>query len=179
MPVDRPDPADDPDEQRHRRPPDDPRPIGAAPLPLDSALSDAVHRASRAQVGRIYAAHQENPRDDALAAAADDDADRDRWAEALPSLRGAWEEHQNRYPERERVTPVAHMDGSWSSGLSRRLTPDQNTEATNACADIQDGGERVALPAMLQIEAADPNRSLVGLEHRLKAEDRLKETGFG
>jgi hypothetical protein len=175
VPIDRPDPADDPDEQRHRRPPDDLRPTGAAPLPLDSAVSDAVHRASRAQVDRIYAAHQENPRDDALAAAADDDADRDRWAEALPSLRGAWEEHQNRYPERERVTPVSHMDGSWSSGLSRRLTPDQNTEATNACADIQDGGERVALPAMLQIEAADPNRSLVGLEHRLKAEDRLKE----
>jgi hypothetical protein len=175
VPVDRPDPADDPDEQRHRRPPDDPRPPDAAPMPLDPAASDAVHGANRAEVERIYAAHQANPRDDSPAAAADGDADRDPWAQALPSLRGAWEEHQNRYPERERVTPVTHMDGSWSSGETRRLTPEQNTEATKACADIHDEGERVVYPAMLQIEAADPNRSLVGLEHRLKAEDRLKE----
>jgi hypothetical protein len=67
------------------------------------------------------------------------------------------------------------MDGSWSSGETRRLTPDQNTEATKACADIHDEGERFALPALLQIEAADQNRRLVGTEHMLKGVDRLKE----
>jgi hypothetical protein len=67
------------------------------------------------------------------------------------------------------------MDGSWSSGETRRLTPGQNAEATKACADVHDEGERVALPIMRQIEAANPNGQLVSLEHMLKGEDRLKE----
>jgi hypothetical protein len=67
------------------------------------------------------------------------------------------------------------MDGSWSSGETRGLTPGQNAEATKACADIRDEGEQVALPAMFQVEAADPDRRLAGLDHMLKGEDRLKE----
>jgi hypothetical protein len=178
VPVDRPDPADDPDEPSQSRPPDGRRlPDGpepsdvTPPLPLDPANRDAVHRAHRAQVERIYAAHRDGTRNAGAAA----DAERDPSAETLPSLRAAWEEHQDRYPERERATPRTHTDGSWSSGETRRLTPDQNTEATKACADIHDEGERVILPAMRQIEAADPGRRLAGLEHMLKGEDRLKE----
>ena len=174
MPVDRPNPADDPDEPSHRGPPDGPRlPDTDPPLPLDQAKLDAVHRASRAQVEQAYAAHRGTARDGAPAAAAD--ADRDPRSEALPSLQAAWEEHQNRYPERERATPRTHTDGSWSSGETRWLTPEQNTEATKACADIHDEGERVMLPAMLQIEAADPTRGLAGLKHMLKGVDRLRE----
>ncbi len=174
MPVDRPDPADDPDEPDHPRPPDGPRPRDTTPsLPLDRADLDAVHRANRAQVDQIYAAHRETAHNGARGAPAD--ADRAPWTEALLSLRAAWEELRDRYPERERATPRTHTDGSWSSGETRRLTPEQNTEATKACADVHDEGERVVLPAMLQIEAADPGRDLAGLEHRLKGEDRLKE----
>jgi hypothetical protein len=178
VPVDRPDPADDPDEPSPSRPPDGRQPPdgpeqsdATPPLPLARANLDAVHRAHRAQVERIYAAHRDGPRNAGAAA----DAERDPSAEALPSLRAAWEEHQDRYPERERATLRTHTDGSWSSGETRRLTPDQNTEATKACADIHDEGERVILPAMRQIEAADPGRRLAGLEHMLKGEDRLKE----
>jgi hypothetical protein len=174
VPVDRPDPADDPDEPGRGRPPDDPRPPDTAPpLPLAPADLDAVHRANRARVEQVYAADQESARDGASGATTD--ADRVPWSEALPSLRAAWEEHEDRYPERERPTPLTHMDGSWSSGETRRLTPGQNTEATKACADIHDEGERAVFPAMLQIEAADPNRRLAGVEHMLKGEDRLKE----
>lgn len=174
MPADHRDPADEPDEPGHHRQPDGQRPLDTdPPLPLDRAKLDAVHRASRAEVEQAYAAHHETARDGAPAASAD--ADRDSWSEALPSLQAAWEEHQNRYPERDRDTPRTHPDGSWSSGETRRLTPEQNTEATKACADIHDEGERVALPALLQIESADPNRRLVGLEHMLKGVDRLKE----
>ncbi len=176
MPVDRPDPADDPDEPGHRRPPDDPRaPNAAPPLPPEQANRVAAHRANRAQVEQAYAAHQETRGMSTSGAAADADANRSSWDEALPSLRAAWEQHQDRYPERERATPRTHTDGSWSSGETRRLTPEQNAEATKACADIHDEGERVVLPAMRQIEAADPNRGLAGLEHMLKGEDRLKE----
>ena len=176
MPVDRPDPADDPDEPGHRRSPDDPRASDAAPsLPLDQANRVVVHRANRAQVEQVYAAHHESARDGTRGATAHADGDRDSWTEALSSLRATWEEHQVRYPEQERAAPRTHADGSWSSGEARRLTPEQNTEATKACADIHDEGERVTLPAMRQIEAADPNRRLAGLEHMLKQADRLKE----
>jgi hypothetical protein len=175
VPVDRPDPADDPNQSAHR-PPDDSRPSDAnPPLPLDQANRVAAHRANRAEVEQVYAAHHESARGDTPGATADADTVRGSWDEALPSLRAAWEHHQDRYPERERATPQTHTDGSWSSGEARRLTPEQNTEATKACADIHDEGERVALPAMRQIEAVDPNRGLVGLEHMLKGEDRLKE----
>jgi hypothetical protein len=176
VPVDRPDPSDDPDEPGHRRPPDDPQAPDAAPLkPLDQANRVAVHRANRAQVEQVYAAHEENAHDDTRGAAADADADRGSWTEALPSLRAAWQEHQDRYPERERATPRTHADGSWSSGETRALTPEQNAEATKACTDIHDEGERVALPAMRQIEAADSSRRLAGVERMLKGMDRLKE----
>ena len=175
MPVDRPNPADDPDEPNHHRSPDDPRAPDAPSLPLDQANRVAVHRANRAQVEQVYAAHHESPRDGTRGETAQADDDRDSRTEALSSLRAAWEQHQVRYPEQERATPRTHTDGSWSSGETRRLTPEQNTEATKACADIHDEGERVTLPAMRQIEAADPNRRLAGLEHMLKKVDRLKE----
>ncbi len=172
MPVDRPDPADDPYEPGQRPPDDDPpAPEAASPLPLDHADRVAVHRANRAQVAQAYAAHQESAR----GGTPDTDADRGSWEKALPSLRAAWQQHQDRYPERDRAIPQTHPDGSWSSGETRRLTPEQNAEATKACADIHDEGERVAFPALLEIEAADPNRRLAGVEHRLKGEDRLKE----
>jgi hypothetical protein len=176
VPVDRPDPADDPDEPGDGRPPDDPRaPDAAPPLPIDQASRVAVHRANRVQVEQAYAAHQESAHNDTGGATADADAAHDSWDEALPTLRAAWEQHQDRYPERERATPHTHADGSWSSGETRRFTPEQNAEATKACADIHDEGERVALPAMRQIEATDPSRGLVGVEHVLKGADRLKE----
>jgi hypothetical protein len=177
VPVDRPDSADDLRELRHSRPsanppaPDAPPP----PPPLDLADRMAVHRAHRAEVEQVYAARQENASGDSLSATADVDPGRGSWEEAYPSLRAAWEHHEARYPQRERDTTQTHTDGSWSSGETRRLTPGQNAEAMKACADIHAEGKSIALPALRQIEAADPNRCLVGVEHMLKGEDRLKE----
>ncbi len=64
---------------------------------------------------------------------------------------------------------------SWTCGEHRRLDPEQNTEASKAHADLADEAGRHILPAMLRIEAADPQRGLAGLEHMVKGEDRLKE----
>src|SRR5665811_905573 len=114
MPVERPDPAADADEPGRHVPPDGPQPSddhgpsdAVQSLPPDPAHGDAVRHAHRVQVERIYAAHRENTRD--AASNADADTDRGSWAEALPSLRAAWEEHEARYPERERATPLTHM----------------------------------------------------------------------
>jgi hypothetical protein len=99
---------------------------------------------------------------------------RDAWAEAAPDLRAAWENHKQRYPERGRPTPETTADGSWVAG-PRRLSPEQNAEASKACADIADEGRRDILPALKRIESAEPDRRLAGLQHMLKGENRLKE----
>jgi hypothetical protein len=99
----------------------------------------------------------------------------DAWAEAVPDLRAAWENHQSRYPERSRAAPRTTPDGAWVSGEHRRLTPEQNAEASKACADLADEGRRDILPALKRVESANPDRRLAGLEHMLKGEDRLKE----
>lgn len=187
MPIDRAAPADDPGTPA---PPDAPAPRDAPPSPdsphrpdAPRALSeipppapadrDSIHRAYRAKADRIYAAHQAAPRDSTPADRAGTKAD--AWAEALPSLRAAWADHQERYPERGRAAPVTHPDNSWSSGEARRLTPDQNAAVDRGCARIREIGEREILPAMRRTEAADPDRRLAGLEHMLKDADRIKE----
>jgi hypothetical protein len=153
--IDRPDSGDAPGAPDGPAVPDTPRPRAMSPRPPDTADHDAY----RARVERSYAAHR----------------DRTAWAEAVPQLREAWAEHEQQYPERGRAIPRTHPDNSWTSGETRRLTPDQNAEATKACADIHEEGKRVILPAMQHIEAADPDRRLAGLEHMRKGADRLKE----
>ena len=100
---------------------------------------------------------------------------RDAWAEAVPDLRAAWEGHKQRYPERLRPAPTATADGGWVAGPHRRLSPEQNAEASKACADLAEEGRRDILPALKRVESAEPGRRLAGLEHMLKGEDRLKE----
>jgi hypothetical protein len=100
---------------------------------------------------------------------------RDAWAEAAPDLRAAWENHKERHPERSRPTPHTTADGSWVAGPHRRLSPEQNAEASKACADLADEGRRDILPALKRVESAEAGRHLAGLKHMLKGEDRFKE----
>jgi len=100
---------------------------------------------------------------------------RDAWAVALPELRAAWQEHEQRFPERSRSAPRSQADGGWVADGGRRLTPEQNADAGKACEDIRTEGREVIRPAIERVEAADPTRRLAGLEHMLKGEDRLKE----
>jgi hypothetical protein len=100
---------------------------------------------------------------------------RDAWARAVPESRAAWEDHKKRYPEESRAAPLTQPDGSWVAGGGRRLSPEQNAEVSKCCADLRDEADKVILPAMRRVEAADPERHLAGLENMLKGEDRLKE----
>lgn len=127
-----------------------------ATSPLDAGKRAAEHARYRAQVEDYGRAS-------------------DTWPQALPGLHAAWERHAEKYPARERPAPRTQPDGSWMADADRELTPEQNAEATKACADIREEGKEVILPAMERIEAADPERHLAGLENMLKGEDRLKE----
>jgi hypothetical protein len=126
--------------------------------------------------------HKSPPRDEAesdetaeRAAEAEETSADDAWAEAVTELRAEWEKHEQRFPERTRVTPGTQLDGSWVADGNRKLTPEQNTDASKACEDIRTEGREVIRPAMERVEAADPDRHLAGLQHMLKGEDRLKE----
>jgi hypothetical protein len=133
----------------------------------------------RAAASRRYQDTVDHTYDVARAEAADAEPEggegRDAWAEALPGLRAAWEKHEQDYPERSRPAPHSQADGGWLADGGRRLSPEQNAEASKACEDIRAEGREVIRPAMERIEAADPDRRLAGLEHMLKGEDRLKE----
>jgi hypothetical protein len=110
-----------------------------------------------------------------VADAAYQSAARRAWAQAVPDLRAAWAEHTEKFPERTQPTPRTQPDGGWVAEGNRRLTPEQNTEATKACVDLRDEAHQFTLPAMRRVEAASPGGRLAGLEHMLKGEDRLKE----
>ena len=171
MRIDQPDP-DEPDV----------RPAGRADLgdrsdradrEADTGFQQQRWEAPTVSREEQVAAHARNR--EAVEAASRAAADRDAWAEAVPRLRADWAAHQERYPERGRASPHTEADGSWTCGEHRRLDPEQNTEASKAHADLADEAGRHILPAMLRIEAADPQRGLAGLEHMVKGEDRLKE----
>jgi len=100
---------------------------------------------------------------------------RDAWAATAPHLRTVWENHKERHPERSRPVPRTTSDGAWETGERRRLSPEQNAEATKAHSDMAEEGHRDILPALRRVEATDPNRRLAGLDHMIKGEDRLKE----
>ena len=165
--------------------------------PSDGARTDAVlaapeeraaaHRLYRDRVDHTYDVTRIEAGEDAGARDADSEAreaeapeatdagGRDAWAEAFPGLRAAWEKHEREFPERSRSAPRSQADGGWLGDGDRRLTPEQNTDASKACEDIRTEGREIIRPAMERVEAADPGRRLAGLEHMLKGEDRLKE----
>ena len=145
------------------------------------AGEDAQAGAQEAQPSGATACDETPERDadqdrkDSQRRGAGDTGARDAWAEALPALQKAWERHEQQFPERSRAAPRSQADGGWLADGDRRLTPEQNADASKACEDIRTEGREVILPAMRRVEAADPDRRLAGLDHMLKGEDRLKE----
>ena len=160
------------------------RPGNADPDTPDRALDTSVEAGSPADLeprnGPEAVAFREQQiaehvRYQRVADAAYRAAARETWANSVPDLRAAWEEHKEKFPEQTHPAPRTQPDGGWVADGDRRLTPEQNAEATKACADLRDEAEQHILPAMLRVEAANPGGRLAGLDHMLKGEDRLKE----
>lgn len=57
----------------------------------------------------------------------------------------------------------------------RALGSAVDAEVRQGCDRIREAERTVITPAIREIEAADADRALVGLDHRLKGEERLKE----
>jgi hypothetical protein len=156
MPIDRPAEDDTPRVLPEDRTADPPPPAEYEPLDREACVAE--YRATVEAVFREYHATRE-------------------WDEAVPALREAWETHEKKWTYPERTEPTVHPEvpGAWRGDGGRYLTPDANAEVTRGCARIREVGETVITPAMSRIEAEDPARHLVGLDYRLKGENRLKE----
>jgi hypothetical protein len=88
---------------------------------------------------------------------------RDRRERAKAQFTERWSAHQTDHP------PSPSRDDP------RRLDPAADAQVSRACDRVRDIEQRVITPAMRDIESENPDRSLVGLDHRLKGPDRLKE----
>jgi hypothetical protein len=87
----------------------------------------------------------------------------DRWETAKAHFTERWSAHQTDHPS----SPDA--DGP------RHLDPAADAQVGRACDRVRDIEQRVITPTMRDIESEEPDRSLVGMDHRLKGPDRLKE----
>lgn len=99
------------------------------------------------------------------------------WRAALPRLRALWESHKDRWPAGQR-TPVDRStdeEGSWrGDGPGQYLTRAENLAAGRALDRVRET-EREVTQTMKAVEAEVPGARLVGLENRLKGEQRFKE----
>ena len=97
------------------------------------------------------------------AAAEEQDAS-DKWSEKVTESRWMWSEYQRRWPPEDRP-PVDRSDDD----------PEVDAQVDAACDRIAELERHKISPAMRAIEGQDPDRRLVGFEHRLKDRDRIKE----
>ena len=110
-------------------------------------------------------------------AAAQEQAAAEKWSGTVKESRWMWGEYQRKWPPEARA-PADRSDdppGSWHGDGNRRLKPAENGQVESACDRIAERERDKISPAMRAVESQDPDRHLIGFEHRLKGRDRIKE----
>jgi hypothetical protein len=113
--------------------------------------------------------------------AAEEQAAAETWDEKVEESRWMWSEYQRKWPPAERA-PADNSDddpGSWCGEGNRSLSRADNSRVEAECDRIADREREKISPAMRAIESQDPDRHLIGFDHRLKGRDRLKEKIYG
>lgn len=100
------------------------------------------------------------------------------WTE-VPRFMRMWGEHEDRWPMHEqpaaRVDRSRDPDGSWRSDSNLFLSPDAHARTKDAINDVHKA-EKPTTEQIHKIGHQNPyNGRLVGLDFRLKGDDRLKE----
>ena len=110
-------------------------------------------------------------------AAAREQAATAKWGETVKESRWMWGEYQRKWPAEERppVDNSADPPGSRGGDGNRLLKPAENGQVESACDRIAERERDKISPAMRAAESQDPDRHLIGFEHRLKGRDRIKE----
>ena len=92
-----------------------------------------------------------------------------------------WAEYQRRWPPGERAPVDRSGDppGSWRGDGNRFLDRAVNGRLEAGCDQIAEREQEKISPALRATESQDPDRNLIGFEHRLKGRDRIKEKVYG
>jgi hypothetical protein len=88
-------------------------------------------------------------------------AARERWEAAKPGFEEEWRQYAEQHP----ASPDAPLN----------IDQEAYAQVEQGCKGIRETEENVVTPAMVRIEAEDPQRSLVGLDFRRKGQDRIME----
>jgi hypothetical protein len=104
-----------------------------------------------------------------------------KWNETTKESRWMWAEYHRRWPPEERapVDKSADPPGSWRGEGNRFLDRAVNGRVEATCDRIAKCEQERISPALRATESQDPDRHLIGFDHRLKGRDRIKEKIYG
>jgi hypothetical protein len=172
--VDRPDDGEMPPDEHPDRPPDrrdnDARPASPAGVEAEPRSRQEYYADLRGAVSAEESAT-------ARRASAEEQAATEKWGEQSGESRWMWTEYQRKWPPEEHppVDRSADPPGSWRGDRDRLLGSDDNGQVEIECGRIVEREQEKISPALRAIESQDPDRNLIGFEHRLKGSDRIKE----
>jgi hypothetical protein len=108
---------------------------------------------------------------------AEERAAAEKWQETSAESRWIWTEYQRKWPSAERPSAdrSTHPSDSWRGERGRSLDNADNNRVEAECDHISRLEKERISPAMRSVESQDPDRHLIGFEHRLKGRDRIKE----
>ena len=108
---------------------------------------------------------------------AEERAAAEKWQETAAESRWIWSEYQRKWPPAERSSADRSTGqlGSWHGDGNRLLEVAENSRVEAECDRIARLEEERISPAMRSVESQDPDRYLIGFQHRLKGRDRIKE----
>jgi hypothetical protein len=109
--------------------------------------------------------------------AAREQAAGEKWNEAAKESRWMWGEYQRKWPPEERASAGKSDDlpGSWCGDGNRSLDRAANGRVEAECDRVTEREQEKISPALRAVESQDPDRHLIGFEHRLKGHDRIKD----
>jgi hypothetical protein len=112
---------------------------------------------------------------------AEERAAAEEWQEKVAESRWMWGEYQRKWPPTERSSADRSTGppDSWRGDSNRLLDPADDSRVEAQCDRIAKREEEKISPALRAIESHDPDRHLIGFEHRLKGRDRIKEKIYG
>jgi hypothetical protein len=96
-------------------------------------------------------------------AAAEEQARTENWTETAGLSRWMWTEYRRRWPPEDRTDGTRSLDRA----------DDDRVDAE--CDRVADREREKISPALRDVAIQDPDRHLIGFEHRLKGRDRIKE----
>jgi hypothetical protein len=172
--VDRPDESDVPPDGHadHR---DDQGSGGGRAARAGGVQAETRHRQEYYAELRVAVSAEESVT--AQQAAAREQAAAQKWDGRVKESRWMWTEYQRRWPSEERPLADRSTDppGSWRGDGNRSLDRAVNSRVEAHCDRIVEREQEKISPALRAIEGQDPDRQLIGFEHRLKGRDRIKE----